>query len=52
MVIAAKPKNRPTVHHKKRTGQHHRSQTKHYVKTYWPYIPVVGALSLLLVKFV
>src|SRR6266702_6424648 len=38
-----------TIHHKHRTGQHH-SQGKHYLKTYWPYIPIslIIAVGLLL----
>jgi hypothetical protein len=41
MVIAAKPKPRQSIHHKKRVGQHQR-QTKHYIKTYWPYLPMIA----------
>ncbi len=34
-------KNRPTTnHHKKRSGEHHR-HSDHYLKTYWPYIPML-----------
>ncbi len=43
MALATRPK--PTVHHKKRRAQHHR-QSKHYLKSYWPYLPmllIVGA---------
>lgn len=42
MVLAQQPKRRTTVHHKKRTGQHQK-QTKHYMKTYWPYLPIIAA---------
>lgn len=39
-------KKRPTsTHHKKRTGQHHK-QNRHYLKSYWPYLPVLAVLSL------
>lgn len=38
MALATRPK--PTVHHKKRQAQHHR-HSKHYLKAYWPYIPVL-----------
>ena len=38
MAIATRPK--PSVHHKKRTGQHHK-HSKDYVKTYWPYLPML-----------
>lgn len=40
MVLASLPKQRHTVHHKKRHGQHHKP-TKHYAKTYWPYLPML-----------
>jgi len=29
------------MHHKKRSGQHQK-QTKHYLKTYWPFLPIVA----------
>lgn len=35
---------RPSNHHK-RTGNHHR-QSQHYLKAYWPYLPVFAALAL------
>lgn len=41
MVLSTQPKRRPTVHHKKRTG-HHQKQSKQYMKTYWPYLPLLG----------
>ena len=41
MVLATKPKTRESVHQKRRTGSHH-PQTKHYTKTYWPYLPLLG----------
>ena len=38
-------KKRPTrTHQKKRTGQHH-THNRHYLKSYWPYIPVFAVLS-------
>ncbi len=43
MAIASRPKR--NVHHKRRTGKHHK-HGKPYLKTYWPYIPmllIVGA---------
>ncbi len=43
MAIATQPKR--TSHHKKRAGNH-RPQSKSYLKTYWPYIPmlmIIGA---------
>lgn len=38
MALATRPK--PKSHHKKRQAQHHR-QSKHYVKAYWPYLPML-----------
>jgi uncharacterized protein YkwD len=38
MALATRPK--PKVQHKKRNAQHHR-QTRHYMKTYWPYLPML-----------
>ncbi len=45
MVLVAEPKRRVPVHHKKRTGQHHKSG-KHYSKTYWPYLPLLLIVML------
>jgi len=39
MAISTKPKPKPQAHHRKRTAAHHR-QSKRYVKSYWPYIPM------------
>lgn len=39
MTLVTKPK-RNTRHHKKRGGKHHR-HSDHYLKTYWPYIPML-----------
>ncbi len=38
MALATRPK--PTIHHKKRQAQHHR-HSKHYLKSYWPYLPMM-----------
>lgn len=45
-MTLTKPKQprRPANHHK-RTGRHH-TQSHHYMKTYWPYLPVFAVLSL------
>jgi ABC-type proline/glycine betaine transport system permease subunit len=54
MVLSSQPQRRTSVHQKKRTGSHQR-QTKHYIKTYWPYIPllaVAAALNVVLDKAV
>jgi uncharacterized protein YkwD len=37
MSLTSKP--RSSVHHKKRQAGHHR-QSRDYIKTYWPYIPI------------
>lgn len=47
MVIASRPKH--SVHHKKRTGKHHR-QTKQFAKTYWPYLPMIAIASFVNVQ--
>jgi hypothetical protein len=40
---------RPTsIHHKKRVGQHHK-QGKHYIKVYWPYVPITIIVAMGLV---
>lgn len=49
MVIASRPKQPRSTHHKKRTGQHHR-QTKQFAKTYWPYLPMVVIASFVNVQ--
>lgn len=43
MAIAAKPKK--TVHAKKRQAKHHR-QSKHYLKSYWPYLPMLMIVGI------
>jgi len=45
MVLVAKPKRTSTIHHKKRSGQHHK-QSKHYVKPYWPYLPLLAIVGI------
>lgn len=45
MVLAAKPKRTPALHHKKRTGQHHK-QSSHYAKPYWPYLPLLAIIGI------
>jgi uncharacterized protein YkwD len=48
MTLAkAKPK-RPTSTHRKRTAQHH-SRGNHYMRTYWPYLPIAAIVTLGLV---
>jgi uncharacterized protein YkwD len=38
-LVPQKPKT-STIHHRKRVGAHHK-QSKHYKKTYWPYLPLL-----------
>ena len=46
--MALTQKSRPTAHHKKRSAGHHR-QGKHYLKAYWPYLPMLMTIGLGLV---
>ncbi len=39
MVLVSQPKRPNTIHHKRRTGTHHK-RTAEYKKTYWPYLPL------------
>lgn len=41
MVIASESQAPQSVHSKKRHGHHHKVSTKHYVQTYWPYLPML-----------
>lgn len=43
MALATRPK--PKVHHKKRQARHHRL-SKPYLKTYWPYLPMLAVVGL------
>lgn len=43
MALATKPK--PGVSHRKRRAQHHK-QSKHYLKTYWPYLPMLMIVGI------
>lgn len=43
MALATKAK--PHQKTKKRTGQHHR-QTDHYLKHYWPYLPILAIVTV------
>lgn len=44
MTLATKAR-RTTSHHKKRTGKHHR-HSDHYMKTYWPYLPMLLIVAM------
>lgn len=54
MTLSKTPPKRPTNTHKKRHGQHHKQSTQHYVKHYWPYLPLllVVVLGLALNTFI
>ncbi len=39
MVLVAKPKRATPLHHKRRVGEHHK-RNDHYLKPYWPYVPL------------
>jgi uncharacterized membrane protein len=43
MALATRPK--PKIHHKKRQAEHH-SHGKHYLKTYWPYLPMLAIVGV------
>ena len=38
--MALATRRKPAAHHKKRVAQHHR-HSKHYLKAYWPYLPML-----------
>jgi uncharacterized membrane protein YidH (DUF202 family) len=44
MALATRPK--PSIHTKRRRAQHHRSKSKHYVKPYLPYLPMLGVAGI------
>jgi hypothetical protein len=41
-LTKSRPKRAPAAH-RKRTGQHHK-HSPHYVKAYWPYLPILSIL--------
>lgn len=43
MALATRPK--PSAHHKKRVGKHHKT-TRHYIKPYLPYLPLVAIMAI------
>ena len=45
MALSTKPKPKVPAHTKKRQAGHHR-QTKHYAKSYWPYLPMLLVVAL------
>ncbi len=44
MTLVTRPK-RNSKHHKKRGGTHHR-HSDHYLKTYWPYLPMLLIVAM------
>ena len=40
MTVATKPRPKPTSHHRRRTGTHQK-RSNHFMKTYWPYLPLL-----------
>ena len=43
MALATRPK--PKVHHRKRQAEHHH-KGKLYLKTYWPYLPMLAIVAI------
>ena len=54
MTVTRQKTHRLSPNQRKRLGQHHNHSSKHYAKTYWPYLPVFAVLlgGLLLNLFV
>lgn len=48
MTATSTAKSRTNPTHRKRVGQHHK-QGKHYLKVYWPYVPITIIVALGLV---
>lgn len=46
MAITHAPKRQASIHAKKRQGLHHKASDPHYVKTYWPYLPMLLIVGL------
>ncbi len=44
MTLTKPKQTRQPVNQRKRSGQHHR-QSRHYIKAYWPYLPVFAVLG-------
>lgn len=45
MALVTKPKRTPKAHEKRRSGQHHR-HNDHYLKPYWPYLPLLLVVGI------
>lgn len=48
MTLVAQKKRQPSVHQQKRYGQH-QSHNKHYLKTYWPYLPLFTLAAIIVI---
>ena len=44
MAVSSRKRPRTTVSHKKRRGTHHK-RSDAYLKTYWPYIPMLAIVA-------
>jgi uncharacterized protein YkwD len=45
MTLTKQKPRRPTATHRKVNGRHHK-HSQHYIKAYWPYLPVFAVLGL------
>lgn len=45
MTLAKTKPKRPSLDHRRRHGHHHR-HSHDYVKTYWPYLPIIAILAV------
>ena len=45
MTLTKQKQRKLTTHHRRLNGAHHK-QDKHYLKSYWPYIPIFAVLSV------
>jgi len=45
MPLTTKPKRSTKIHDKRRSGSHHK-RNEHYLKTYWPYLPLLLVVIL------
>ena len=46
MTLTKQQRRRDTANRRKVNGTHHNKNEKHYVKAYWPYIPIFAVLGL------
>lgn len=45
-IVKSKTKLRKSTTSKKRLGEHHRTGSRNYLKTYWPYLPMLMILAV------